>query len=53
VAPAAVAQFGRPWNSTHTRHCTFAPAVDMMNSSAAAASTAASAYSVDRFSLPP
>src|SRR5690349_11109466 len=49
VAPAAVAQFVRPWNSTHTRHRTLARAVVITKNRAAMASTAARAYSVERF----
>ena len=43
VAPAAVAQFVRPRNSTHTRHRTLARAVVIKKKSAATASTAAMA----------
>jgi len=43
VAPAAVAQFVRPRNSTHTRHRTLARAVVMTKKSAATASTPAMA----------
>ena len=49
VAPAAVAQFVRPRNSTHTRHRCLAFAVVSHVNSAATAITAAMAYTVERF----
>src|SRR5438094_6109095 len=49
LGPTAAAQFERPRNSMHTRHCTLARAVVMKKNNAATANTTAMLYSVERF----